>query len=129
MCVHSQVAMASATRRCVCVLSDSTSVVLTAKPSPKVFTFDCALGEHSTQDEMFTGVGKPITHACLMGYNGTIFCYGQTGVCIACVCACQCCDTAEPHPIVCMRAWVYVILPTGSGKTHTMFGPSLITGV
>ena len=33
----------------------------------------------SLQEEVFAQVGKPISAACLEGYNGTIFAYGQTG--------------------------------------------------
>ncbi|CAM9124990.1 unnamed protein product, partial [Hapterophycus canaliculatus] len=63
--------------RCVAVADDKCTVTLNSKPQEKNFTFDYAAGEESTQEELFEEVGKPVTEACLEGYNGTIFCYGQ----------------------------------------------------
>jgi hypothetical protein len=54
----------------------------------KTYTFDHVAGQSTTQDNMFDSCGKPIVESCLDGYNGTIFCYGQTGAgktyCICC---------------------------------------------
>ncbi|CAM9349556.1 unnamed protein product, partial [Phaeothamnion confervicola] len=68
-----------ALQRCVEVAADGRTVVLAGRPQNKLFTFDHSLGENATQEELFESVGKPVTIACLQGYNGTIFCYGQTG--------------------------------------------------
>eukprot|EP01084_Bolivina_argentea_P280204 479187_1 len=54
-------------------------ITIDCKPKEKSFTFDHVGPMHSTQESVFQTVGKPITNACLSGYNGTIFAYGQTG--------------------------------------------------
>ena len=46
---------------------------------PKQFTFDGVYDHTSTQKEIFEGCALPIVRATIEGYNGTIFCYGQTG--------------------------------------------------
>eukprot|EP00898_Chlorokybus_atmophyticus_P004213 jgi/Chlat1/4793/Chrsp31S04781 len=43
------------------------------------FSFDHVLGPESTQAEVYTAAAKPIVEDVLLGYNGTIMCYGQTG--------------------------------------------------
>lgn len=45
----------------------------------KLFNFDFVADEHSTQEQMWLQVGKPVVDTCIAGYNGTIFAYGQTG--------------------------------------------------
>ena len=37
------------------------------------FNFDGIKGEDSTQDEMFSMIGRGVVENCLKGYNGTIF--------------------------------------------------------
>lgn len=59
--------------------SDTNTVVLDAKPEPKIFNFDWIGGEETTQENIFDTVGKPMIEACLEGYNCCIFAYGQTG--------------------------------------------------
>lgn len=66
-------------RKCVSIFEPSNTVVLNSKPEAKTFTFDYAADENVTQEKMFEEVGLPIVHSCLLGYNGTILCYGQTG--------------------------------------------------
>ena len=61
------------------MLDDRATVVLNSKPTSKVFTFDYAVPENATQDEIFTTIGRPITLAVLEGYNSTVLAYGQTG--------------------------------------------------
>ena len=70
---------AAASGRCLAVLDDRATVVLNSKPTSKVFTFDYAVPENATQDEIFTTIGRPITLAVLEGYNSTVLAYGQTG--------------------------------------------------
>jgi len=69
----------SATARCLAVLEDRTSLVLNAKPTPKIFTFDYAIHETASQEEIFNAIGRPITSCVLEGYNSTVLAYGQTG--------------------------------------------------
>ena len=63
----------------VCVdIDESTNMIsIDCKPKPKSFTFDHVGAMHSTQESIFQSVGKPITNACLSGYNSTIFAYGM----------------------------------------------------
>lgn len=42
------------------------------------FTFDKVFGSNSKQEDVFEFCAKPIIKSALEGYNGTIFCYGQT---------------------------------------------------
>ena len=51
----------------------------TPEDPPKQFTFDEVYDHTSTQKEIFEGCALPIVRAAIEGYNGTIFCYGQTG--------------------------------------------------
>lgn len=66
-------------RKCVTAQVHKNSVAVDMKPEAKVFTYDFVADEDISQDQMFQVVGKPIATACLSGYNGTIFAYGQTG--------------------------------------------------
>lgn len=45
----------------------------------KTYTFDRVFGPESTQVEVYQGVVEPILDEVLMGYNCTVFAYGQTG--------------------------------------------------
>ena len=45
----------------------------------KYFTFDHVCQENAPQSQVFELIGIPIANACLDGYNGCIFAYGQTG--------------------------------------------------
>lgn len=45
----------------------------------KKFTFDKIFGETNTQRDVYDGAASEIVNASIEGYNGTIFCYGQTG--------------------------------------------------
>lgn len=65
-------------RKCITVVSKS-SLILEIKPEPKRFTYDYVASEATSQAELFEEVGRSISLACLNGYNGTIFAYGQTG--------------------------------------------------
>lgn len=46
---------------------------------PKVYTFDNVFPPGTSQVEIFDVTAKPIVDNVLTGFNGTIFCYGQTG--------------------------------------------------
>ncbi|CAI8053814.1 Kinesin-like protein KIF15 [Geodia barretti] len=63
---------------CVDVTS-ATSLSVQSRPEPKVFTFDHVAGMQTTQEDVFSAIGRPIIESCMCGYNGTIFAYGQTG--------------------------------------------------
>ncbi|KAF9402255.1 Kinesin-like protein kif15 [Mortierella sp. AD011] len=57
----------------------SDHVVIGAGSKTDTFTYDCVGGEFTTQEQVFSDVGKVIVEQCVKGYNGTIFAYGQTG--------------------------------------------------
>ena len=62
--------------RCLSVTPDSKRVVFQGK---QTIPFDFVAHEATSQDDLFTEVGVPVTKGCFEGYNGTILCYGQTG--------------------------------------------------
>ncbi|TPX55052.1 hypothetical protein PhCBS80983_g05643 [Powellomyces hirtus] len=45
----------------------------------KSFTFDAAFDETCKQQEVYDSTARVIVDAVLSGFNGTVFCYGQTG--------------------------------------------------
>ena len=49
----------------------------------KVFPFDAAYDENTTQIQIFHGCIENLIEGCFEGYNATVFAYGQT-VCIDC---------------------------------------------
>lgn len=49
------------------------------KPEAKVFRFDFAYDQNSSQHQIYHEAAKPIIMNFMKGYNSTIFCYGQTG--------------------------------------------------
>eukprot|EP00455_Lapot_gusevi_P025171 TRINITY_DN2641_c0_g2_i1.p1 TRINITY_DN2641_c0_g2~~TRINITY_DN2641_c0_g2_i1.p1 ORF type:complete len:781 (-),score=158.43 TRINITY_DN2641_c0_g2_i1:50-2308(-) len=52
-----------------------------ARPEDEVkqFTFDKVYDDDSTQRQVFDETARPIVDSVIEGFNGTIFCYGQTG--------------------------------------------------
>ena len=46
---------------------------------PKQFTFGSVYDHTNTQREIYEETALPIVRAAMEGYNGTVFCYGQTG--------------------------------------------------
>nr|CAD7443424.1 unnamed protein product [Timema bartmani] len=46
---------------------------------PKMFTFDSVFDMDSRQVDVYNETARPIVDKVLMGYNGTILAYGQTG--------------------------------------------------
>ncbi|XP_074644240.1 kinesin-like protein KIF15 [Tubulanus polymorphus] len=65
--------------QCLEVDSARNAVIMNCKPEQKVFTYDQVADIETTQEFVFTNVGKNIIESALKGYNGTIFAYGQTG--------------------------------------------------
>ncbi|XP_078286156.1 kinesin-like protein KIF15 [Rhinoraja longicauda] len=63
---------------CLTVTSPNT-IRFCSKPEPKVFTYDHVADMDTTQEAVFSAVGRGIIESCMNGYNGTIFAYGQTG--------------------------------------------------
>ena len=51
----------------------------TPEDPPKQFTFDNVCDVRNSQLEIYVESALPIVRAAIEGYNGTIFCYGQTG--------------------------------------------------
>lgn len=47
-------------------------------PEVNEFSFDRVYSPDSTQEEVFEYCAVPIINGALSGYNGTVFCYGQT---------------------------------------------------
>jgi hypothetical protein len=45
----------------------------------KTFSFDAVFSSNSSQKVVYDVCAAPIVQSVLQGYNGTIFCYGQTG--------------------------------------------------
>ncbi|XP_060931248.1 kinesin-like protein KIF3B isoform X1 [Limanda limanda] len=50
-----------------------------ASESPKVFTFDSVYDWNSKQIDLYDESFRPLVDSVLLGFNGTIFAYGQTG--------------------------------------------------
>ncbi|KAL1020799.1 hypothetical protein UPYG_G00004810 [Umbra pygmaea] len=46
---------------------------------PKVFTFDSVYDSNSKQVDLYDETFRPLVDSVLLGFNGTIFAYGQTG--------------------------------------------------
>ncbi|XP_018411924.1 PREDICTED: kinesin-like protein KIF3B [Nanorana parkeri] len=46
---------------------------------PKTFTFDAVYDYNSKQVELYDETFRPLVDSVLLGFNGTIFAYGQTG--------------------------------------------------
>lgn len=42
------------------------------------YTFDRIINEYVSQSQVFDIVAKPVIESVMKGFNGTIFCYGQT---------------------------------------------------
>ena len=59
--------------------SGKIQVDLGERDSAKTFKFDRGGGEGTSQEEVFSCVGRPVCEAVMAGFNGTIFAYGQTG--------------------------------------------------
>ena len=49
------------------------------RADPKMFTFDGTFEKDVTQEHVYNAAASSIVEGVLEGYNGTIFCYGQTG--------------------------------------------------
>ncbi|KAJ3586381.1 hypothetical protein NHX12_012779 [Muraenolepis orangiensis] len=47
--------------------------------APKVFTFDSVYDSNSKQIDLYDETFRPLVDSVLLGFNGTIFAYGQTG--------------------------------------------------
>lgn len=50
-----------------------------ASDVPKVFTFDSVYDSNSKQLDLYDETFRPLVDSVLLGFNGTIFAYGQTG--------------------------------------------------
>ena len=69
-------------RECVVKMIENKGEILIQKSTddvPKVFTFDKVYDWNSSQETIFNDTAFPIIENVLLGYNGTIFAYGQTG--------------------------------------------------
>ncbi|XP_063721590.1 kinesin-like protein KIF11-B isoform X2 [Symsagittifera roscoffensis] len=61
------------------VLSLKKNEVVVRQDSCKQFTYDHVFGPNSTQLEVFEAIVHPMIQEVLLGYNCTMFAYGQTG--------------------------------------------------
>lgn len=52
---------------------------LDAQHQEKDFTFDFCYFKDSTQEQVYSDLGRPMISQAMEGFNGTIFAYGQTG--------------------------------------------------
>jgi hypothetical protein len=50
-----------------------------SEKASKTFSFDAVFSDKSTQKLVYDVCAAPVVQSVLQGYNGTIFCYGQTG--------------------------------------------------
>lgn len=48
-------------------------------PSGRIYNFDHVFGEQADQAMLYAEVIQPILDEVLLGYNCTVFAYGQTG--------------------------------------------------
>ena len=55
---------------CLSVHAGQRTVELHARPESRLFAFDHVADAEATQEDVFAKVGRPITDACLAGYNG-----------------------------------------------------------
>lgn len=100
-------------------LSDSTVTVADGKESMAPFAFDHVFGEHSTQYDIYEKAARDTIVDVLNGFNGTIFAYGF------------CCSrflkfktkkfVAKTNNNIDDKQ--IKLGQTGSGKSHSMFGP------
>ncbi|KAI9287346.1 P-loop containing nucleoside triphosphate hydrolase protein [Umbelopsis sp. AD052] len=63
----------------VVVDAASNTQEITLKTTNKTYTFDRVFGQETSQQRIYDDVVSPILQEMLMGYNCTIFAYGQTG--------------------------------------------------
>ncbi|XP_077975234.1 uncharacterized protein LOC120332826 [Styela clava] len=66
------------TNVCLTVKSEQ-EIILQNHSNPKLYQFDHVADQVTTQETVFSSVGRQIVESCVEGYNGTIFAYGQTG--------------------------------------------------
>eukprot|EP00736_Rhodelphis_marinus_P006685 Rmarinus@m.24162 len=65
---------------CTSVDDDGKEITVLGKHNNRVtFPFDGIFPEHSTNADVFLGVGKPLVKTTLKGFNATLMAYGQTG--------------------------------------------------
>uniref|UniRef100_A0A8C6SMM3 Kinesin-like protein n=1 Tax=Neogobius melanostomus TaxID=47308 RepID=A0A8C6SMM3_9GOBI len=54
-------------------------IVKNPRDVPKIFTFDSVYDSNSKQLDLYDETFRPLVDSVLLGFNGTIFAYGQTG--------------------------------------------------
>ena len=63
---------------CAIVVNDERDTITALNPNI-AFKFDRVFATNTSQDEVFTGVAKPLITECFKGINVTLLSYGQTG--------------------------------------------------
>ena len=68
-------------RKCITVNSDRGTLTLhtPGDSEDRAFAFDKVGGESTSQDEVFSQVGRPLSEMCMNGYNVTIFACASPG--------------------------------------------------
>ncbi|KAL9191567.1 hypothetical protein ACHAXT_001273 [Thalassiosira profunda] len=73
-------------RKIATIAHEKLGVIEIRNPSPdcdadasKTFTFDAVFSEKSSQRHIYDVCAAPVVKSVLEGFNGTVFCYGQTG--------------------------------------------------
>ncbi|EGG13785.1 kinesin family member 3 [Cavenderia fasciculata] len=59
-------------------VSDGQTVTIKGNESNHSFTFDRVYSDRNTQKDVYDDAAKPVIEDIMLGYNGTIFVYGQT---------------------------------------------------
>lgn len=71
---------ASGASHAVSANTDGTVVLCEpGRSDPYAVSVDCALGEASSQEDVYRAVGAAVVDHCMAGFNSSIFAYGQTG--------------------------------------------------
>lgn len=64
---------------CCVALEDEGVIEMQYGASCKRFTFDAVFSESSSQRRIYDVCAASVVQSVLEGFNGTVFCYGQTG--------------------------------------------------
>ena len=83
----SQREISEGSRTCVWVSEETVNnIILDGPPKPRQFAYDWTGGPKTSQQDIFNSIGRPMVDSCIsgkqrisLGYNSTVFAYGQTG--------------------------------------------------
>ncbi|KAL0486906.1 kinesin-like protein [Acrasis kona] len=71
----------NASDRCITIDQETNQVIMREVDGNPMrnFAYDAVYDSESRQTDVYEQTAKPIVNSCFDGYNGTVFCYGQTG--------------------------------------------------